>query len=136
MESITDASERWPLRKIMNNRDWWNVYRFSCLKLVSFERSVLVFAYITRNAQYYYMPLRKDIITKTPVIKFRPNTRFQTVGLMKWSDRKDNWVLTSLSYNSQKFIGSSFKIAHSVCLDFVWMMSCCTQGTAQTFRWP
>ena len=31
MESITDASERCLLRKIMNNRDYWNVYRFSCL---------------------------------------------------------------------------------------------------------
>ena len=31
MESITDASERSLLKKIMNKRDRWNVYRFSCL---------------------------------------------------------------------------------------------------------
>ena len=33
LESITDASERCPIRKIMNNRYCWNDYRFSCLKI-------------------------------------------------------------------------------------------------------
>ena len=31
LKSITDVLERCPLREIMNNRDCWNVYRFSCL---------------------------------------------------------------------------------------------------------
>ena len=30
LESITDASKRCPLRKLMNNCDCWNIYRFSC----------------------------------------------------------------------------------------------------------
>ena len=59
------------------------------------------------------MLLWKDIITRTLVIKFRPKTRSQMVGLMKWLDRKGNWVVPSLSYNLQKFIGSSFKICWS-----------------------
>ena len=36
-----------------------------------------------------------------------------TVGLIKWLERKGNWVVPSLSYNLQKFIGSSFKICLS-----------------------
>ena len=56
------------------------------------------------------MLLWKDIITRLLVIKFRPKARCQTVRLMKWSDRKGNWVVPSLSYNLLKFIGSSFKI--------------------------
>ena len=32
---------------------------------------------------------------------------------MKWSDRKGNWMVPSLSYNLQKFTGSSFKICLS-----------------------
>ena len=34
----------------------------------------------------------------------------QKFGLIKWSGRKGNWVVSSLSYKLQKFIGSSFKI--------------------------
>ena len=57
------------------------------------------------------VPLWKDIIGRILVIRFRPKTRCQTVGLMKWSDRKGNWVVPSLSYNLQNFIDSSFKIS-------------------------
>ena len=53
------------------------------LKLVSFERSVLVFACITQDTQYYQMPLCKDVITRILVTKFRPKARCQMVGLMK-----------------------------------------------------
>ena len=59
------------------------------------------------------MPLWKDIIARILFIKFRPKTRCQTVGMMKLSDRKGNWVVPSLSYNLQKFVGSSFKICLS-----------------------
>ena len=59
------------------------------------------------------MPLWKDIISRILIIKLRPKTRCQTVRLMKWSDRKGNWVVPSLSYNLQKFIGFSFKICLS-----------------------
>ena len=55
-------------------------------------------------------PLWKNIITRILVKKFRPKTRCQTVGLMKWLDRKGNWVVPSLSYNLQKFISSTLKI--------------------------
>ena len=56
------------------------------------------------------LPLWKHVISRILVIKFRPKARCQTAGLMKWSDRKGDWVVPSLSYNLQKFIDSSFKI--------------------------
>ena len=37
------ASERFPLRKIMNNGDCWNVYRFSCIFYSPGNRKIIFF---------------------------------------------------------------------------------------------
>ena len=51
MESITDGSKRCPLRKIMNNRDCWNVYRFSCF--------FLKYLFIRLNVSFYLLMIDK-----------------------------------------------------------------------------
>ena len=69
-------------------------YRFFLWKFVHFEKGFLdgFFAHITRNTHYHQMPLWQDVITRILVIKFRPKTRYQIIGLMKWLDHKSIWV--------------------------------------------
>ena len=95
------------------------IYRFFLWKFVHFEKSVLdgIFAHITRNAHYHLMPLWSVIITRTLIIKFRPKTRYQTVGLMKWLHHKCNWVA---QFSVKEFLASTRG----------------TQKTPQTVRWP
>ena len=52
---IKYASERYPLRKIMSNRDCWNVYRFSCFFQDLFEKKVL----FTKCYHYVRLTLRR-----------------------------------------------------------------------------
>ena len=40
MEPITDASEWYPLKKIKNNRNCWNVYCFSCLLFILIKNAI------------------------------------------------------------------------------------------------
>ena len=55
------------------------------------------------------MPLRKYIIIRLLVIKFRPKGKVSNGQIDEMIGMQGNWVVSSLSYNLQKFIGSSFK---------------------------
>ena len=50
-----DASEKFPLTKIMNNRDCWNVYRFSCLNLHYSLLHYIMLHYV--NVALFYVAL-------------------------------------------------------------------------------
>ena len=62
MESITDASERYPLRKIINNRDCSNVYRFSCFPLKPTPFSISASRYQGKAGRSSSMLLRSCYI--------------------------------------------------------------------------
>ena len=112
------------LMKLLDRKSNWVVPSLSCnlqtfigssfkislirKRIYYTERSILLDILVKR-----YISLWKDIITRILIIKFRPKTRCQSVRLMKWSDRKGNWGHSSVSYNLQTFIGSSFKICLS-----------------------
>ena len=58
LESITDASERCPLRKIMNKRNCWNFYRFSCffwiLSTVKMKFGQMLVCYMTNISNTFF----------------------------------------------------------------------------------
>ena len=90
MESITDGSERCPLRKIMNNRDCWNVYRFSCF--------FLKYLFIRLNVSFYLLMIDKLSKIRTwfafcfSVKKFQPNLDSSAFAVRKRQKSKEKEV--------------------------------------------